>query len=80
LQKKIKPSDWLVKSGLIIKVFIANTPALPLKSFSKDNTFKLYLFDTGLLGCMQDLPFDSILHQDYGRYRGYYAEIFVAQE
>jgi len=74
------PIDWLVKSGLINKVFIVNTPALPLKNFSKDNIFKLYLFDTGLLGCMQDLPFDSILSQDYGRYKGYYAENFVAQE
>lgn len=74
------PIDWLLKSGLIIKVFMVNKPALPLKSFSKDNTFKLYLFDTGLLGCMLDLPLDSILNQDYGQYKGYYAENFVAQE
>ncbi|NIM16764.1 MAG: AAA family ATPase [Candidatus Aminicenantes bacterium] len=74
------PIDWLLKSGLIIKVFIVNTPVLPLKNYSKDNIFKLYLFDTGLLGCMQGLPFDSILNQDYGRYKGYYAENFVAQE
>ena len=74
------PIDWLLKSGLIIKVFIVNTPALPLKNYSKENIFKLYLFDTGLLGYMLDLPFDSILNQDYGRYKGYYAENFVAQE
>jgi predicted AAA+ superfamily ATPase len=74
------PIDWLFKSGLIIKVFIVNTPALPLKNFKKDNIFKLYLFDTGLLGCMTDLPFDSILNQDYGRYKGFYAENFTAQE
>ncbi len=74
------PIDWLLKSGLIIKVSIVNTPGLPLKSFCKDNTFKLYLFDTGLLGSMLDLPVDSILNQDYGRYKGYYAENFVAQE
>ncbi|MCP5054108.1 MAG: ATP-binding protein [bacterium] len=74
------PIDWLLKSGLVIKVLIVNTPALPLKNFSKSNTFKLYLLDTGLLGCMQDLSFDSILNQDYGRYKGYYAENFVAQE
>jgi uncharacterized protein len=74
------PIDWLLKSGLIIKVSVVNTPTLPLKSFSKENIFKLYLFDTGLLGCMQNLPFDSILNQDYGRDKGYYAENFVAQE
>lgn len=74
------PIDWLVRSGLAIKVFIVNTPALPLKNSRKENTFKLYLFDTGLLGCMQELPFDSVLNQDYGRYKGYYAENFTAQE
>jgi len=74
------PIDWLLKSGLIIKVFILDTPSLPLKNFKKDNIFKLYLFDTGLLGCMSDLSFDSILNQDYGRYKGFYAENFVAQE
>lgn len=74
------PIDWLLRSGLIIKVSMVNTPALPLKSYSKDNMFKLYVFDTGLLGCMLDLPVESILNQDYGRYKGYYAENFVAQE
>jgi uncharacterized protein len=33
-----------------------------------------------MLGCMLDLPIDSILSQDYGTYKGYYAENFVAQE
>ena len=74
------PIDWLLKSGLIIKVFIVETPAVPLKNYKSDNIFKLYLFDTGLLGCMTDLSFDSILNQDYGRYKGYYAENFTAQE
>jgi len=29
------PIDWLLKSGLIIKISIVNTPGLPLKSFCK---------------------------------------------
>jgi predicted AAA+ superfamily ATPase len=74
------PIDWLLKSGLIIKVFIVDTPAVPLKNYKNENIFKLYLGDTGLLGCMTDLTFDSILNQDYGRYKGYYAENFTAQE
>lgn len=74
------PIDWLLKSGLINKVLIVETPELPLKSYGKNNIFKLYLFDTGLLGCMLDLPFDAMLSQDYGRYKGYYAENLVAQE
>jgi uncharacterized protein len=74
------PIDWLLKSGLIIRVSIVNVPELPLKSYCKDNIFKLYFFDTGLLGSLLDLSFDSLLNQDYGRYKGYYAENYVAQE
>jgi len=74
------PIDWLVKSGLVIKTNLVEKPELPLKAFSKDNIFKLYHFDVGLLGCMLDLPIESILNQDYGSYKGYYAENLVAQE
>jgi hypothetical protein len=74
------PIDWLVKSGLVIKTNLVEKPELPLKAFSKDNLFKLYLFDVGMLGCMLDLSFEAILNQDYGSYKGYYAENFVAQE
>jgi len=34
----------------------------------------------GLLGCLLDLPFASIINQDYGTFKGYVAENFVAQE
>ena len=74
------PIDWLVKTGLVLKVNLVETPMLPLRAYAKPNMFKLYLFDVGLLGCMLDLPIASILSQDYGTYKGYYAENFVAQE
>jgi predicted AAA+ superfamily ATPase len=74
------PIDWLVKTGLIVKVHVVEKPELPLRAYAKPNLFKLYLFDVGMLGCMLDLPFDSILSQDYGSYKGYYAENLVAQE
>lgn len=74
------PIDWLVKAGLIVKVHLVEKPEVPLRAFSKTNLFKLYLFDVGMLGCMVDMPFDSILSQDYGTYKGCYAENLVAQE
>ncbi|MEI8139132.1 MAG: AAA family ATPase [bacterium] len=74
------PIDWLVKTGLILKVPVVEKPMLPLRAFAKPNLFKLYLFDVGMLGCMLDLPIASILNQDYGTYKGYYAENLVAQE
>jgi uncharacterized protein len=74
------PIDWLVKAGLLLKVHLVEKPVLPLAAQAKPNLFKLYLFDVGLLGCMMDVPIASVLDQNYGTYKGYYAENFVAQE
>lgn len=74
------PIDWLVKTGLVLKVNLVEKAELPLKAYAINNLFKLYLFDVGLLGCILDLPLDSILSQEYSSYKGYYAENLVAQE
>ena len=74
------PIDWLAKSGLVIKVPVLEMPSIPLRAFVKENTFKLYLFDIGILGAMLDLPPGTLIDQDYGLYKGFFAENFVAQE
>ena len=72
--------DWLEKAGLILRVPIVNRAELPLAAYTKENTFKLYHFDIGLLGAMARIPYQSILKYNYGIYKGYFAENFVAQE
>jgi predicted AAA+ superfamily ATPase len=72
--------DWLDATGLITKVHIVSTPHLPLKGYAKENFFKLLLFDVGILGHMSGLSAKAILDADYGSYKGYFAENFVAQE
>ena len=72
--------DWLEATGLAIKVHIVNTGHLPFKGHSKENIFKLLLFDVGILGSMDGLPPKVILDSSYGSYKGYFAENFVAQE
>jgi predicted AAA+ superfamily ATPase len=72
--------DWLEAAGLAIKVHIVNTGHLPFIGYSKENIFKLLLFDTGILGSMSGLSPKVILDYDYGSYKGYFAENFVAQE
>lgn len=74
------PIDWLVNSGLVIKINICNRAEIPLKAFCKNNLFKLFIFDIGLIGSMLNLPVQSVLEQDYGITKGYLAENFVAQE
>jgi len=72
--------DWLQAAGLILRHPIVNNGHLPFAAHSKENFFKLFVFDTGLLGALSRLPMTNILRQDYGSYKGYYAENFVAQE
>ena len=74
------PIDWLTKAGLIRKVSMVNSGNLPLAAYAKENIFKLYCFDTGLLGALGNLPPKTILDYDYGSYKGYVAENFAAQE
>jgi len=74
------PIDWLVHAGLVYRVPICEKAQLPVKSFTKANIFKLYLFDVGLLGCMLDLNPATLMMQDYGIIKGFFAENFVAVE
>ena len=72
--------DWLEKASLVHKCFVTDTATIPLKAYRKENRFKLYSFDVGVLGALAEVPFQSIVQQDYGSYKGFYAENFVAQE
>ncbi len=72
--------DWLIAVGLVIQVPIANRAELPLSAYTKQSHFKLFMFDVGILGALSELPPKAILDYDYGTYKGYFAENFVAQE
>ncbi|MBU1084398.1 MAG: AAA family ATPase [Candidatus Omnitrophota bacterium] len=72
--------DWLINAGLIIKSNIVNHCELPFSAYTKENFFKLYLFDPGILGALSDLPSKAILDYDYGSYKGYFAENYAACE
>lgn len=79
-QQLVGAIDWLEAAGLIIKISIVESAQIPLKAYNKENFFKLMLFDIGILGAMSDLSAQSILDYEYGSYKGYFAENFVAQE
>ena len=51
-----------------------------LSSVAKDNAFKLYLFDVGILGALGGIAPKTLLDYGFGSYQGYVAENFVAQE
>ncbi|MCD6396190.1 MAG: ATP-binding protein [Spirochaetaceae bacterium] len=74
------PISWLEHAGLVYKVPICNRSAIPLKAYTKPNIFKLHLFDIGLLGAMLELSPKTILDNNYGSTKGYFAESFALAE
>ncbi|MCC2666324.1 MAG: family ATPase [Gammaproteobacteria bacterium] len=72
--------DWLIAAELAVKIPVIEHVELPLAAYAEESRFKLYLFDVGILGALADLPPKSILDYEYGTYKGYFAENFVAQE
>jgi predicted AAA+ superfamily ATPase len=74
------PLTWLVNARLAIKVFICNKSEEPLAAFRKDNKFKLYYFDVGLLNAALNIPINKLVADEVGSYKGFIAENFIACE
>ena len=74
------PLTWLVKSRLCIKAMIANQSGHPLLGYTKENAFKSYFFDVGLLNCALNIPPEAIITPNLASYKGFIVENFVAQE
>ena len=73
--------EWLCLAGLVHRVSAIETPRLPLSAYKKDNAFKLYLNDVGLLGRKFDLDAATVLMGDnlFTEFKGVMAENYVLQ-
>ena len=72
--------DWLQAAGLILRVPIVNCAQAPLSAYEKENFFKLFIFDSGILGALCKLAPKTILDYEFGSYKGFVAENVIAQE
>lgn len=71
---------WLEKCRLVLKNYpIEGMPRSPLAAYQKENYFKLFLFDIGLLNNMLGISYKEIKQQGF-EYKGYLAENYVQQE
>lgn len=73
---------WLNDAGLILKLQNIEFPGIPLTAHKNKNIFKIYLFDTGLLGALANID-PGILVQKSGvftAFKGALTENFVIQE
>lgn len=74
--------EWLCDCGLAKKVYKVSKPAVPLKAYAELNCFKLFMFDTGLLGALSELEAQTILEGSaiFTEFKGALTEQFVLQE
>ncbi len=72
--------DWLVTTGLVKKVYLVDHAELPLSAFKKENTFKLYIYDVGILGALARIHPQTILDYDFETFKGFFLENFVLLE
>ena len=70
--------DWLISSNMILKCDNIKTPKSPLKAY-KDNTFKVYLSDMGLLRALAKISINEIISNKNMIYKGILAENYVAE-
>ena len=75
--------QWLVDTGLVCKIHKVETPKLPLKMHYKEDFFKLYMLDIGLLAAQAEIRPADILAASTDMLddmNGALAEQFVLQE
>lgn len=72
--------EWLVSAGMLNRVYNVSKPEHPLPAFDKLDSFKLYMFDTGLLKCMAGVDNSAILLKSGFQFKGALTENFVLQQ
>ncbi len=72
---------WLIDCGLVYKIGRVTKPGIPLAAYQDLHAFKLFLFDTGLLGAMSGLDLKSLLEGNkvFEEFKGALTEQYVAQ-
>ena len=72
--------EWLVSAGMLNRVYNVSKPEHPLPAFDRLDSFKLYLFDTGLLKCMAGIDNGAILLKSNFQFKGPLTENYVLQQ
>jgi len=71
--------QWLADAGLIYRIPRVSKPEEPLKFYSDESAFKVYLLDQGLLGCMCGARSSEMLIGDnvFKEFKGAFTENYV---
>ena len=72
--------EWIVSAGIFNRLFNISKPEVPHAAFERMDCFKLFLFDTGLLRCMANVPFEAIFTKKDYQFKGPLIENYVLQQ
>ena len=72
--------EWLVSAGLLNRVYNLSKIEYPLNAYRKLDSFKLFVFDTGLLKQMAGVDNGSILLKSNYQFKGQLTENYVLQQ
>jgi predicted AAA+ superfamily ATPase len=71
--------EWLIQASMLLGCVLLERPQIPLSAYKKENMFKLYCSDTGLLTSLANIKFKDIMQTNNMQYRGFLTENYVAQ-
>jgi predicted AAA+ superfamily ATPase len=74
--------QWLVDSGLLVRVDRVSKPGIPLSSYQDFGVFKLFLLDVGLLGAASHLQASALIDGNrlFEEFKGALTEQYVCQQ
>lgn len=72
--------EWLVSAGMLNRVYNVSKAEHPLPAFDKLDSFKLFLFDTGLLKHMAGIDNSAILLKADYQFKGPLTENYTLQQ
>lgn len=74
--------QWLVDSGLLLRVNRISKPGIPLSAYEDKDAFKLYLLDVGLLSAASRISPSSLIDGNalFTEFKGALTENYVCQE
>jgi len=75
----MNPIDWLKKAGILYQTPLIDSVKIPLSIQKKENAFKLFVFDIGIMNALAGLSHQHLLDYNFS-HKGFIAENFVLQE
>ena len=72
--------EWLVSAGMLNRVYNVSKTEHPLPAFDKQDQFKLFVFDTGLLKHMAGVDNGAVLLKNDYQFKGPLTENYVLQQ